>query len=216
MKVRLYIDTADPSAIAEYLGTGLFRGVTCNPVILQAAGLVPSTASKLYEAARDAGAEEVFLQSFGETPDEIVEQALRYRDLGPEIVVKVVGTRAGAFAISRLAARGVPVLMTAAHNAKQAVTAAAAGATYFAPYLDEMNRIGLNGYDQVSSMQRVLAASGGGTKLIMAGVPDTATIVRYAEEGIDYLTVTPALAKALLHEEATEQMSARFNTVSTE
>lgn len=214
--MRLYIDTADPAAIAEYLGTGLFRGVTCNPVILHAAGLTPSTASTLYATARDAGAEEVFLQSFGETVDEIVSQGLRYRDLGPEIVVKVVGSRAGAFALSRLAAEGVPVLLTAAHSAKQAVTAAAAGAKYFAPYLDEMNRIGLNGYEQVSSMQRVLRASGNGTKLVMAGVPDTATIVRYAEEGIDHLTVTPAIAKALLHDDATEQRSAMFNEVSAE
>ena len=212
--MRLYIDSSDAGAIAEFLGTGLFSGVTCNPVILRAGGFGPDTAGDFYDICRKAGAEEVFLQSFGRTPEQIVAQGLKYRALGPEIVVKVVGTRIGAAAVAALRSRGVPVLMTAAHSAKQAITAMAARATYVTPYFSEMNAAGKDGLTEMLAMHQILCAADTDTKFVLAGVHDTHTVVRCAQEGIGFATLTPTLAGQFLEEGPTEEMEKMFNEAS--
>src|SRR5215472_13864325 len=83
--MKIYLDTADVAQIERLLATNLFSGVTSNPAILKAAGLGPSTAQKFYACAVAAGAKEIFLQTFGQSADEQVRQALHYRSLGPEV-----------------------------------------------------------------------------------------------------------------------------------
>ena len=126
--MRLYLDTADRSAIESLLSTGLFTGVTTNPIILKTAGLDASRAGDVYRCAVTAGAREVFFQTFGGSVRDQIEQGLRYRELGPEVIVKVVASRIGATACAALSAQGVPTLLTALHSAKQALIAIAAGA----------------------------------------------------------------------------------------
>src|SRR5215471_13348286 len=169
--MKIYLDTADVAQIERLLATKLFSGVTSNPAILKAAGLGPSTA-KLYACATTAGAKEVFLQTFGQSVDEQVQQALRYRTLGPEVVIKVVCTEIGATVCAKLEQQGVPVLLTAVHDAKQTITAMAAGATYVTPYLSEIYRAGRDGWEHVVTMQRILRAAETKTRLLMAGFHD--------------------------------------------
>lgn len=212
--MKLYLDTADARLIERHLATGLFTGVTCNPVILKAAGLGPATAGKFYDCAVAAGAQQVFLQTFGATVEDQLSQALRYRELGPEIVVKVVCSATGAAVGARLERQGIPVLLTAVHDAKQTITALAAGATFVTPYLSEIYAAGRDGTAQVLSMLRILRASQGKTKLLMAGLHDIATMVRLAEAGMDYLTITPALADRLFAQPETEAAAAFFEQAS--
>lgn len=212
--MRLYIDTADLDAVTEFMGTGLFGGVTCNPVILKAGGFGPATAGDFFNRCRDAGAKEVFLQSFGRTADEVVEQGLKYSEFGPELVVKVVSSRNGAIAATQLRAHGARVLLTAVHNAKQTLVAIAANANFVTPYLSEINRAGHDGLAEASAMQRILTASDTSTELVMAGVSDTNALVRFAEEGVRYATMTPDIAGVLLDEPLSNAMEDMFNEVS--
>jgi transaldolase len=212
--MKLYLDTADAGQIARHLASGLYSGVTSNPVILKAAGLGPETAREFYRCAAAAGAREVFLQTFGDTAEAQTDRALTYRAFGPEVVVKVVCSRMGLAVCARLEAQGVPVLLTAVHDAKQTIGAMAAGATYVTPYLSEMYRAGKDGTEQVLTMLRILHASDGRTRLLMAGLHDIATMVRLAEAGMDHLTMTPDLADALFAQAETEAMAAFFEQVS--
>lgn len=212
--MKLYLDTADPIQIDRHLSSGLFSGVTCNPIILKAAGLTPDTAGELYDRAVGAGAQEVFLQTFGATAKAQIDQAMRYRDLGPEIVVKVVCSTMGATVAARLEKQGIPALLTAVHDAKQTLTAMAANATYVTPYLSEMYATGRDGTAQVVSMLRILRAATTRTKLVMAGFHDVPTIVRLAEAGMELLTITPAVADMLFAQPETEAMGQFFDQAS--
>jgi TalC/MipB family fructose-6-phosphate aldolase len=214
--MKIYLDTADAAQIERLLATKLFSGVTSNPAILKAAGLGPSTAQKLYTCAIAAGAKEVFLQTFGQSVNEQVQQALRYRAFGPEVVIKVVSTAVGATVCAKLEQQGVPVLLTAVHDAKQTITAMAAGATYVTPYLSEIYRAGRDGWEQVVKMQRILCAAETKTRLLMAGFHDIATLVKIAEEGVRFATMTPDIADALFAQEQTEAMESYFGHLSAE
>ncbi|MFK0334674.1 transaldolase family protein [Rhizobium sp. NPDC090275] len=212
--MKLYLDTADRLEIERHLGSGLFEGVTCNPAILKAAGLSAATARTFYECATGAGAKEVFIQVFGETSDAMMTQALRYIEYGPEVVIKIPGTLSGASVCRSLRERQVRVLMTAVHDAKQTVTAMAAHATYVTPYLSEMYQAGRDGIAQITSMQKMLSAAKTETRLLMAGLHDMPTLIKVAELGIGFLTITPKIADDLFREDATEKMVDFFNAVA--
>jgi TalC/MipB family fructose-6-phosphate aldolase len=214
--VRLYLDTADRAAAEDLLHTGLFAGLTTNPTILQRSGLGVADAPEIYEWAVAAGAREVFFQAWGEDADTLVERGQRLRELGPEVVVKVPASRAGAAACARLAAHGVPTLLTAVYAPGQVLVAAAAGATYIAPYLGRLNDAGRDGIAEVTAMQEVLAATGASTKILLASIRDVPSMVALARRGIDCFTIGPPVAEAFFAEHLTAAAVAAFEDAARE
>jgi TalC/MipB family fructose-6-phosphate aldolase len=208
--VRLYLDTADRSTAEDLLHTGLFAGLTTNPTILQRSGLGVAHAPQIYEWAVAAGAREVFFQAWGEDPDILVERGERLRELGPEVVVKVPASRAGAAACARLAAHDVPTLLTAVYAPGQVLVAAAAGATYIAPYLGRLNDAGRDGIAEVTTMQEILAATGSSTRILLASIRDVASMVALARRGVDCFTIGPPVVEAFFTEQLTAAAVAEF------
>jgi transaldolase len=201
--VHLYLDTADRAAAESLLATGLFAGVTTNPTILQRAALSVSDIPGIYEWAVGAGAREVFFQAWGEDTATLIERGQRLRDLGGEVVVKLVASRAGASACAELAARGIPTLLTAVYAPSQAIVAAAAGATYIAPYLGKLQDAGRDAKADVIAMHEILAATGSRTKVLLASIRDVPGIIALARHGIGHFTMGPAVADQFFADELT-------------
>jgi transaldolase len=208
--VRLYLDTADRAAAEGLLATGLFAGVTTNPTILRRASRGVADIAEIYRWARDAGAREVFFQAWGKDPGTLVKRGAELRELGEEVVVKLVASRAGAAACAALAADGVPTLLTAVYNPAQAVVGAAAGATYIAPYLGQLQEAGRDAVGDVAVMQDVLRATGSSTKILLASVRDVQSVVQLARCGVDHFTLGPAVAEQLFAEELTARAAQMF------
>lgn len=214
--MRLYLDTADRAAAEDLLRTGLFAGLTTNPTILQRSGLGVADAPEIYEWAVAAGAHEVFFQAWGEDADTLVERGERLRQLGPEVVVKVPASRAGAAACARLAAHDAPTLLTAVYAPGQVLVAAAAGATYIAPYLGRLNDAGRDGIAEVTAMQEVLVATKASTKILVASIRDVPSMVALARRGIDCFTIGPPVAEAFFAEHLTAAAVAAFEDAARE
>jgi TalC/MipB family fructose-6-phosphate aldolase len=209
-RVRLYLDTADRAAAEELLATGLFAGLTTNPTILQRSGLGVADAPAVHAWATAAGAREVFFQAWGEETPTLVARGRELRALGPEVVVKVVASRAGAAACAQLAREGVPTLLTAVYAPAQALVAAAAGATYIAPYLGRLDDAGRDGLAEVTAMQEALAATGSATKILLASLRDVESMVTLARRGVDCFTIGLEVAEALFADELTAAAVAAF------
>src|SRR5215217_3372018 len=96
--MKLYLDTADRAAAESLLATGLFAGLTTNPTILQRASADVTDIPEIYRWATAAGGREVFFQAWGEDTAVLVERGERLRELGSEVVVKLVASRAGSAA----------------------------------------------------------------------------------------------------------------------
>jgi TalC/MipB family fructose-6-phosphate aldolase len=201
--VRLYLDTADRSLAEDLLGTGLFAGVTTNPTILQRSSLGVADIPDIYQWATAAGAQEVFFQAWGEDAATLVERGQGLRARGPEVVVKLVASRAGSAACAELASRGVPTLLTAVYAPGQAIVAAAAGATYVAPYLGRLHDSGRDGLADVTAMHELLAATGSTTKVLLASIRDVPSMVTLARRGVDCFTMGPEVAEQFFVDELT-------------
>ena len=206
--MRLYLDTADRDAAEELLATGLFAGVTTNPTILRRAGRSVADIADIYQWATAAGAREVFFQAWGEDTATLVRRGRELRALGDNVVVKLVVTRAGAAACTRLAADGIPTLLTAVYDPGQALVAAAAGATYIAPYLRRLNEAGRDGFGDVLAMHEVLA--GTGTRVLLASIPGVPEMVALARKGVDCFTMSPAVADELFADKLTAEADRAF------
>jgi len=208
--VKLYVDTADRNAAESLLATGLFHGVTTNPTILQRASKGVADLKEIYSWAIDAGAQEVFFQAWGEEPAILIERGQWLRDLGREVVVKFVATRAGSTACAALTARGIPTLLTAIYDPGQAIVAAAAGATYIAPYLGRMNDAGRQGIADVVAMHEVLVATGSTTKVLLASIRNVPDMVAVARHGVDCFTMAPDVAEQFFSDPTTAEAARTF------
>jgi TalC/MipB family fructose-6-phosphate aldolase len=208
--VRLYLDTADHSAAESLLATGLFSGITTNPTILQRASKGVADIEDIYRWAIDAGAGEVFFQSWGDDAASLIARGQWLRDLGPEVVVKFVATRAGSTACAALATQGTPTLLTAIYDPGQAIVAAAAGATYIAPYLGRLNDAGRQGIAEVIAMHEVLVATGSRTKVLLASIRSVSDMVALARHGVDCFTMAPTVAEQFFRDPTTAEAARTF------
>jgi transaldolase len=90
--------------------------------------------------------------------------------------------------------------------------AAAAGATYIAPYLGRMEDAGRDAMADVLAMQEILA--GTGTRILLASVRDVASMVALARRGVRCFTFSPAVAEQLFADELTAEAVRAFDAAA--
>ena len=217
--IDLYIDSAETSAWAALMPTGLFCGITTNPLLAQRAGLSYPAIDwgQMARRAADLGARELHAQVAGPVAGWVdFAQALydHGRAAGLQAVVKVPLSEAGIRAVPAIRALGGRVLMTAAYDAKQMFVATGLGADYIAPYFGRMLEMGLDAEQALARMrtigQTAAAGSGRGTRILVASLRDTEQLVRLAAAGQDCFTLAPKVARALLFDANTLEAAAQF------
>jgi transaldolase len=207
-RIFLYADSADRGEVGALLADRLVHGVTTNPTLLRRQGLGADAAADLYREWTGHGAAEVFFQATGADHAAMEASALRIAELGVGAVVKVPATAVGFPVAARLAASGVPVLVTAVYSSAQAVSAAAIGARYIAPYLGRLDDAGINGLVLVRDMVRLL--EGTETSALVASVRSPERVVELVGAGVRHVTAAPAVLRAALEHEASDAAAAVF------
>ena len=104
----------------------------------------------------------------------------------------------------------MPTLLTAVYDPGQALVAAAAGATYIAPYLRRLDAAGRDGMGDVLAMHELLAGTGSPTKVLLASIPDVPAMVTLARRGVDCFTMAPAIAERFFADELTAEAVTMF------
>lgn len=211
-RFRLFLDTADKTAWREWLPTGLFHGVTTNPTILQAANIPCNLAvlGVLADTAFGLGAGEMQIQTFGRSTEALERNGRAIAALDPRITVKVPITRAGAVAAAHMKADGIAITMTAVYAAHQALSAAAIGADYAAPYLGRMNDAGRDGFAEIAAMQAMVASAGSAMRILVASLREAGDLARLAALGLDTFTFSPKVAAMLFADPLTEAAAEAF------
>lgn len=211
-RIRLFLDTADTIQWQNWLPTGVFYGVTTNPLLLERAKVI-CCVEQLKDLARQAfnlGAKEVQLQTWGTTVDALEKTGQLLAAIDDRIVVKVPITKIGTEAASRLIEQGIRITLTGVYAVHQVLIAAALGADYAAPYLGRINDIGRNGRDDLVGMQRAIAGVGSATRLLVASIRSVDDIAFLATQGLDTFTFQEAIAAAFFDVIATNQAATDF------
>ena len=213
--LRFFLDTADVKEWAKWLPSGLFYGVTTNPVLLKAAG-VACTHSSLRDLARAAfalGAQEVQIQTWGRTVAAYIANGQEVALVDPRVVVKIPTNEAGIHAAKVLIAAGLRVTLTAVYTPAQALLATAIGAGYSAPYLGRINDANRDGFGDIAAMNR---AAGGDTRILVASLRSAGDVAKLAAEGLDTFTFSPKVAADFFADELANAAIEAFEVAAEE
>lgn len=209
------MDSADPAEWTRFLPLGFFYGVTTNPLLLERAGQA-CTLNNLRALAREAGdlgAREIQLQTWGDSPELMVETGIKlagFAEPGMRAVIKIPATGEGFRAARVMRDRGLAVTMTAVYAPGQVLAAAGLGAAYAAPYLGRLDDAGHDGAATVLTMHKILAGSGSGTRLLTASLRTAEQVVDLAAAGLDTFTFGARVAAELLVSDLTGSAAADF------
>jgi len=217
-EMKFYIDSAHISIIESLMKTGVFHGVTTNPLILRKDG-VPLHPAQLSDFARrvlDLGVRELFFQSWGEDSVTLSRHGQQLASISNKVVVKLPATREGLEAAARLAGEGIRTCITAVYAPFQALLAASVGAAYVAPYLGRMNDAGRDGHAMIARMSEALRNTQSPSEILAASVRAPEDVARLAQNGVRCITLSPAVAEMLFQEPLTMEATMAFEAASGE
>jgi transaldolase len=210
--LRLFLDSAERAHWDEWLPSGLFYGITTNPILLEKAGLpcdMPVVAG-LVRAAFSFEIEELHVQTWGVTAEAMLARGREIAALDPRIVIKVPVTREGAAIAQALSAAGTPVTLTALYAPFQALIAALARSQYAAPYFGRIADSGRDAYADIAAMKAILSGLEAPVRLLVASIRTAAEIGTLAATGLDTFTIGAHVASELFSDPQTAAAAADF------
>ena len=217
--MNLLIDTADVAEWRDLMPTGLFQGITTNPLLAERAGLSYGAIDwgEMARRAADLGAKELHGQVVGPVEGYADWAGALYEHgaaAGLRTVVKVPLTEGAIRQVGAIKALGGPILLTAAYDAKQMFVAAALGVDYIAPYFGRMLEKGLPAYEALAQMRAIGQSMERAPRILVASLRDTDQMARLAGAGQDCFTIAPKIARALLNDANTEDATAEFEVAA--
>ena len=214
--MRLYLDSADLKSVLPLLSTGVFYGVTTNPLILSESQMPMSNLGNFAKAVLGAGAKEVYFQSWGNDAATLLLRGRELAQIDGRVIVKLPVTKEGLSAASTLAEEGIKTCITAVYTPFQALLASAVGAAYVAPYLGRINDSGRDGYAIISKMAQSLQQIDSSTEILAASIRSSADLVTLAQDGVRCITFSTSIAERLFQEPMTLEATRAFEEAAME
>ena len=186
--MKIFLDTADFSAIQERYGTGLIAGVTTNPTLVRKQGvdyldLIKRIAGEFPEF------ESISAEVNGDTADQMLDDAAQYRDISDAITIKLPLTKEGLIACRYLTDAGVKTNVTLCFSVAQAVMTGLAGATYISPFVGRCNDNSFSGVELVRGISTLYCTHNVKTNILAASLRDVHHVSRCFAAGAKVATL---------------------------
>ena len=195
--MKIFLDTANVSAIKMYNDMGLVDGITTNPSLMAKEGGDPQ---KVMEEIVRIVKGDVSLEVLSVETNGMLEEGRRLRKYGNNVVVKCPLTTDGLKACKILTSENIPVNVTLCFSVNQAILAAKAGAKYVSPFIGRLDDNGQDGMNLIREMHQVFENYKFGTQILVASVRHPMHVVEAAKIGADVVTLPPdVLGKMLKH-----------------
>lgn len=195
--MKIFLDTANISAIKMYNDMGLVDGITTNPSLMAKEGGDPQ---KVMEEIVQIIKGDVSLEVLSLETNGMLEEGRRLRKYGNNVVVKCPLTPDGLKACKILTSENIPVNVTLCFSVNQAILAAKAGAKYVSPFIGRLDDNGQDGMNLIREMHQVFENYKFSTQILVASVRHPMHVVEAAKIGADVVTLPPdVLGKMLKH-----------------
>ena len=205
--MKFFIDTADVKEIREAADMGLIDGVTTNP------SLVAKTGRKYVDVVREICelvdgpiSAEVLSTDY----DGMMREALEWRDVHANVVVKLPLTPDGLKATRACSKQGIATNVTLCFSANQALLAAKAGATYISPFIGRLDDISEDGMDLISKIVTIYRNYDFDTEVLVASVRHPVHVLQAALIGADVCTIPFKVIDQLAKHPLTDAGLAKF------
>lgn len=207
--MKIFLDTADVTAIRAWAQTGLVDGITTNPTNLSAAGETPVPA--IQEICSIMAERPVSVEVTETEASAMYEQAKKIVQLAPNVVVKVPCHIRYMAVIKRLVQENVPLNITLVFSLTQALSMCKLGVRYISPFVGRWDDIGVDGTQILQDIRGMIDTYGFETQLLAASLRNVQHIHDAIVIGADVITVPPTLLELALKNPLTDQGIARFD-----
>ena len=208
----MYLDSADPAAIARYQPLGILKGITTNPTILKKQGGVREAQLAAILAKRPPL---LFVQVLGATATDMLRDYHHILATFPDAPLgfKIPVNHAGLEAIAAMRAHrlDLPLLGTAIYSAEQAILAGIAGCDFVAPYINRMENNAIDPCAVIASARRYYDNHAIPCQIMGASFKNTTQILHALDAGAHTCTVAPELLHAMLEKPLAAAAIATFN-----
>ena len=119
--------------------------------------------------------------------------ASKFRDIAPNITIKLPLTKEGLMACKQLTDQGVTTNVTLCFSGAQAVMAALAGATYVSPFVGRCNDNSFSGVELIRAISSLYSVQKVKTKVLAASLRDVHHVSRSLLYGADVVTLPCAV-----------------------
>ena len=202
--MKLFLDAADTDCWVDLAGTGLFSGITTNPLLIQRAGLKTSieTYRTLYDQAMKLNYPCIQFQVFGR---DWLQCAQSIASIGPEVFIKIPANKKGLEVASKLS---VPdrITLTTVYSVGQVIAAEALQVAYTAPYYARLRDAIENADALFDQMQNVAFE----TELLVASLQSKAQFLDLAARGFSTFALPEPIARTFFESTLADKVIADF------
>jgi fructose-6-phosphate aldolase 2 len=206
------LDTANIEQLRKCYNLFPVTGVTTNPSIIakEKRNLRELFSDIVSIIGRDAM---LHVQVMGTTSEEIVEEA-KYLSgqISGNLYIKIPAVPQGIKAIKELSKLNMKTTATAIFTPQQALMAAAAGASFVAPYVNRLDNICGNGVEVLGEIMKFCKLYQLDTKVLAASFKNVEQVHKAALCGVHAVTVSAELMEQLLEHPLTWASVNSFKT----
>lgn len=206
--MKLFLDTAETSVIAEHFERGLVDGVTTNPTLIMRSGRTPDD---VYTELEELGIMDISMEVVGDAK-EMMAEAIRLSDkFGIIATIKVPCTKDGLYVCRILSRMNVGVNVTLIFSAAQALLAAKAGAAYVSPFVGRVDDQSFDGIKLIEDIRTIYSMNNISTEILAASVRSVSQVTDSFKAGADLVTLPPAVLDKMYNHILTDAGLAQFD-----
>ena len=195
--MKIFLDTASIESIKKFVDMGIVDGITTNPTLISREKGHPEDIMK--EIVKIVNGP-VNLEVVAKKTDEMVEEGLRLKKFGENVIVKVPMTADGLKAVRKLGENKIKTNVTLIFSSNQALLAAKAGASYVSPFIGRLDDAGQEGMTVIKEIVQIFNNYGYPSEVLVASVRHPIHVIEAGKLGAHIVTLPPdILGKMLTH-----------------
>ena len=201
--MKIFLDTADTTAIQDGYNTGLIDGITTNPTLIKKSGRDPEI---VYQELIDMGLTDVSMEVVGNRK-EMYEEGIRLSEkFGKYATIKVPCTPDGLAVCKELSRSIIKVNVTLIFSPSQAILAAKAGATYVSPFVGRVDDNSFGGLCLIKDIANIYEKQNWkATEILAASIRNVRDVGRAFEYGANICTLPPTVFNKMYNHILTEK-----------
>jgi transaldolase len=195
--MKIFLDTASIESIKKFADMGVVDGITTNPTLISKEKGHPEDIMR--EIVRIVKGP-VNLEVVATKTEEMIEEGLRLKKFGDNVVVKVPMTMDGLKAVRKLSEDKIKSNVTLIFSSNQALLAAKAGASYVSPFIGRLDDAGQEGMAVIREIVQIFKNYDYQSEVLVASVRHPIHVIEAGRIGAHIVTLPPdILGKMLAH-----------------
>jgi transaldolase len=195
--MKIFLDTANIESIKKFVDMGIVDGITTNPTLIsREKGHPEDIMREIVKIVKGP----VNLEVVATNSEEMIEEGLRLKKFGENVIVKVPMTADGLKAVRKLAQNKIKTNVTLIFSSNQALLATKAGASYVSPFIGRLDDAGQEGMTVIKEIVQIFSNYAYPAEVLVASVRHPIHVIEAGILGAHIVTLPPdILGKMLTH-----------------